>query len=122
MITVRQPSLAPAPAFADGFTQASRVIPLDSASEALCAMLTIEELPSKESAPPKPTWPVTRVAPTIVPLLLLPDESVAVAPPASLNDRASTGPAAGGGGGAGPSETLKATTLPAAALEPPVGF
>src|SRR5436853_3129795 len=44
-----------------------------------------------------------------------------MAPDASLNDSASTGPAAGGGGVAGPSETLKATALPAAALEPPVG-
>src|SRR5262252_2500789 len=122
MITVRQPSFGVVPAFADGFTHASSVIALESPSDALCGMLTIDEVPLNESAPPKPTCPVTRVAPAIVPLLALPDESFALLPDTSLNDRASTGPAAGGGGGAGPSETLKATELPAAALEPPVGF
>src|SRR3954468_6779860 len=120
MITVRQPSFAPLPAFADGLTHASSVIPLESASDALCGMLTIDEVPLNWSAPPKPTCPVTRVAPAIVPLLPLPDESLVVAPDASLNDSASTGPAAGGGGCTGPSETLKATVLPAAALAPPV--
>src|SRR2546423_236117 len=122
MITVRQPSFTLVPAFADGFTHASSVIPLDSASDALCAMLTIDEVPLNCSAPPKPVWPVTRVAPAIVPVLLLPDESTVVVPDTSLNDIARTGPAAGGGGVAGPSDTLKATALPTAALEPPVGL
>src|SRR5438105_7722372 len=121
MITVRQPSFGPAPAFADGFTHASSVIAVESESDALCAMLTIELVPSNESAPPKPACPATCVAPTIVPLFALPDESPAALPDASLNDSASTGPAPGGGVGAGPSDTLSATALPTEALEPPVG-
>src|SRR5205823_5971095 len=74
-----------------------------------------------ERAPPNPVWPATRVAPTIVPVFALPDESLATLPDASLNDSASTGPAPGGGVGAGPSDTLSATALPTEALEPPVG-
>src|SRR3954463_4318574 len=122
MITVRQPSFTLVPALADGFTHASSVIPLDSASDALWAMLTIDEEPLNWSAPPKPVWPVTRVAAAIAPLLLLPDPSTAVVPEASLNDSARTGPAAGGGGVAGPSETPKATPLPAGGPGPPGGL
>src|SRR3954470_21413397 len=102
MITVRQPSFTLVPALADGFTHASSVIPLDSASDALWAMLTSDEEPLNCSAPPKPVWPVTRVAAAITPLLLLPDPSTAVVPEASLNDSARTGPAAGGAAGGGP--------------------
>src|SRR5689334_21839746 len=121
MITVRQPSFGPVPPLADGFTHASSVMPVESESDALLAMLTMALTPSNESAPPKPVWPVTRVAPTIVPLFALPDESLATLPDASLNDIASTGPAPGGGVGAGPSEIVSATALPTDALEPSVG-
>src|SRR5437868_5199584 len=121
MITVRQPSFGPTPPFADGFTHASSVMPVESESDALFAMLTIALTPSNERAPPNPVWPATRVAPTIVPVFALPDESLATLPDASLNDSASTGPAPGGGVGAGPSETVSATALPTNALAPPVG-
>ena len=118
-ITVRQPSFGAVPASAVGFTQASSVMPFESASDALCGTVTIEETPSNDSAPPYPAWPPTRLAPLIDPLLPLPDESVAIEPIVSLNESASTGPAAGG---AGPSDTVIATALPVTALDPPSGL
>src|SRR3954462_4604187 len=121
MITVRQPSFTVVPALADGFTHASSVIPLDSASDALWAMLTIDEEPLNWSAPPKPVWPVTRVAAAIAPLLLLPDTSTAVVPEASLNDSARTGPATGSGVVEGVGETLTPPARPGAGFETPVG-
>src|SRR3954469_17584615 len=117
MITVRQPPFGAGPAFADGFTHASSVMPADNASDALCATFTIEEVPLNESAPPNPIWPVTRVAPPIVPLLPLPDESTTVAPSCSLNDKVRTGPATG----AGPSDTTKLTALIGATFDPADG-
>src|SRR5207237_9619441 len=112
MITVRQPSFGPVPAFADGFTHASSVIAVESESDALCAMLTIELVPSNESAPPKPACPATCVAPPLVPLFALPDDSPAALPGASLNDSASTRPAPGRRVGAGPRPRPRAPAPP----------
>src|SRR5262245_18846358 len=94
-------------------------MPVESASDALCVTVTMEATPSKDSAPPYPAWPATRLAPLIDPLLPLPDESFAIGPDASLNESASTGPDATG---AGPSETVIATVLPLDTLVPPIGL
>src|SRR4051812_24165471 len=117
MMTVRQPPFGAVPAFADGFTHASSVMPIDNASDALCATFTIEEVPLNESAPPNPVCPVTRVAPPIEPSLPLPDESRTTAPACSLNDKVRTGPARA----AGPSDTAKLTALPGATFVPADG-
>src|SRR3954447_20444527 len=117
MITVRQPPFGAVPAFADGFTHASSVMPVDNASDALCATFTIEEVPLNESAPPNPVCPVTRIAPPSVPSLPLPDESMATAPSCSLNDKVRTGPARA----AGPSDTTKLIALPGATFVPADG-
>src|SRR3954447_22682238 len=72
-----------------GLTQASRVIPVVSWSEAELAMLTRALLPLKEREPPNLPL-VLRVAFAIAPLLPLPDESMTVVPDPSSNEYAAT--------------------------------
>src|SRR5439155_80447 len=67
------------PLRAVGFTHASSVIPVDRSSDAASATVTQLLTPLKLSADPKRP-DVVRVAPLIVPVLLLPERSMTVAP------------------------------------------
>ena len=68
-----------------GFTHASSVIAVVSCREAALGTSTREEVPLNDSAPLILPEPV-HVAPTSVPVLLLPEASVTVVPAPSSNE------------------------------------
>ena len=77
-----------------GLTQASSVARVVRSSDALSGTDTMSFTPSKLSA--DPNLPVVvRVAPEMVPVLPLPEESAVVVPPASSKPQAPTRFAAG---------------------------
>ena len=76
---------------ADGRTHASSVMPVVRSSEATSATVTRSLTPSNDSARPKRPA-VERVAPEIVPVFELPDESVTVVPVVSSKPQAPTRP------------------------------
>src|SRR5438128_8282229 len=91
-MTVRQP-----PDSADGFNQASSVIPVVRSSDAASGTVTWLAVPSNDSA--APNFPAaSHVVLAVVPLLPLPEASPTVVPAASLNPYAATRPDPGGGG------------------------
>src|SRR5689334_13873323 len=84
-MTLRQPVSV------DGLTQASRVMPLVRSSELASATVTRFEVPLKDRAPPY-LPPAVQLAPVTVPLLPVPDASLATVPDVSLNENAATSP------------------------------
>src|SRR5919201_3362826 len=76
---------------ADGFTHASSVMPPVRRNDGASLTVTRALVPLNTSA--LPNFPaVVQVAPVIVPVLLLPDESATVVPEPSLNEYAATRP------------------------------
>src|SRR6266550_2512223 len=86
MMTLRQPVNEL------GFTHASSVIPLVRRSAATSLIVTQLLAPLKSNAPPIPVRPCVQVAPVIVPVLPLPEMSLAIEPEPSLNPYAAMSP------------------------------
>src|SRR3982750_2556722 len=87
--TVRQE-----PPAADGFTQASRVMPLVRSSDDAAGTVTTELVPSNESA--LPCLPADdQVVFASVPVLFLPEASLTVGPLPSSNPQEATRPGGG---------------------------
>src|SRR2546427_391193 len=73
----------------DGFTHASKVIPVVSCKDAALLMVTCAPVPLNTSA--RPYLPeAVHVAPLIVPVFPLPEASATVVPVPSLNEYAAT--------------------------------
>src|SRR3954447_19041636 len=80
---------------ADGFTQASSVIPVVRSSELESGTVTRVLVPLKDSAPPE-CPPIDHVPAAIVPLFPVPERSASAVPEPALKLYAATRPVGGG--------------------------